>query len=69
MTYVRYQGDRYQGWDDFYADMTSVVTPEFFQQLNRYKTFGRYCQPRYCQPPSPVSCTISRPGAGSLYSY
>ena len=41
MTYVRYQGDRYQGWDDFYADMTSVVTPEFFQQLNRYKTFAQ----------------------------
>lgn len=40
MTYVRYQGTRYQGWDDFYTDMTSVVTPELFQQLNQHGTFA-----------------------------
>lgn len=32
--YLKYTGTLYQGWDDFYQDICSVFTPEYFEQLN-----------------------------------
>ena len=32
--YLKYTGTLYQGWDDFYQDVCSVFTPEYFEQLN-----------------------------------
>ena len=32
--YTLYQGSKYRGWADFEADMLSVFTPEFFEELN-----------------------------------
>lgn len=32
--YLKYAGTLYQGWDDFYQDICSVFTPEYFEQLN-----------------------------------
>lgn len=32
--YTLYQGSKYRGWEDFRADMLTVFTPEFFEELN-----------------------------------
>lgn len=34
LTYHKYTGKRYKGWDDFYNDMLTVFTEEYFKQLN-----------------------------------
>lgn len=38
-TYSLYSGSVYRGWEDFRADMLTVFTPEYFQELNT-KDFG-----------------------------
>ena len=40
LTYHKYTGNRYKGWDDFYNDMLTVFTEECFKQLNS-KDYGQ----------------------------
>ena len=39
LTYRKYIGKRYDGWNDFYNDMITVFTPEYFTALNS-KNYG-----------------------------
>ncbi len=40
--YTLYQGNLYQGWEDFYQDMLSVFTIELFEKLNRSEDGGTF---------------------------
>ena len=46
-TYRRYTGGVYSGWEDFYRDMRSVFTEDFFQELNQATL-------RTGEPPLPI---------------
>ncbi len=41
LIYHKYTGKRYKGWDDFYNDMLTVFTEEYFKQLNS-KDYGQF---------------------------
>lgn len=65
--YLKYTGEKYQSWEDFYQDMCSVFTPEYFELLNS-ADFGLWGEltagPYYRNVDGDLYC-VTRDGGGT----
>lgn len=70
VTYLKYTGSLYGGWEDFYRDMCSVFTPAYFQQLNQ-ADFGLWGEqtagPLYREVDGDLYCSIRDGGGNQSY--
>lgn len=68
--YLKYTGSLYGGWEDFYRDMCSVFTPEYFERLNDVD-FGLWGEekagPLYREMDGDLYCSIRDGGANLSY--